>query len=198
VNEPGPRGPHTLRVFFALWPSAAERKALAAATAHAIGQIEGQPVFAANLHVTLAFLGSVPGRGIADLIGIGGQGGYPRVGLEFSCLEYWAKSKVLVAMPADSPAEGLEIVDRLWTRLETLGFTRESRPWHPHMTLVRKVRRPPPENLLISPRTATSDESAPWGLALVESTTHPSGARYKPLAEWPLDWRGRFWRGRSP
>ena len=25
-----------------------------------------------------------------------------------------------------------------------------------------------------------------WGLALVESVTHPHGARYRPLAEWPL------------
>lgn len=187
MNGPGPRGPHTLRVFFALWPSEVERQALVVTTADAIGQVDGQPVRAANLHVTLAFLGSVPGRGIADLIGVGGQGGYPRVGLDFSRLEYWAKPRVLVAMPVDCSTECLEIVDRLWTRLETLGFTRESRPWHPHMTLVRKVRRPPPENLRVSPRTATPGEPAPWGLALVESTTHPSGARYKPLAEWPLD-----------
>ena len=186
MSEPGARGPHTLRLFFALWPSAAERKALAATTATAIGQVDGQPVPAENLHVTLAFLGSVPGRGIADLIGIGGQGDYPRVELEFNRLEFWAKPKVLVAKPADSPTEGLEIVDRLWTSLEILGFARESRPWHPHMTIVRKVCRPPPENLRISPRTAIAGEPAPWGLALVESTTHPSGARYKPLAEWPL------------
>jgi 2'-5' RNA ligase len=186
VSEAGPRGPHTLRVFFALWPSVAERKALAATTANAIGQVEGQPVPAANLHVTLAFLGAVPGRGIAKLAGIGGQGGYPRVELEFSRLEYWAKPKVLVAMPSDSPDDGQEIVDRLWERLGTLGFARELRPWHPHLTVVRMVRRPPPENLQISARTATSGEAAAWDLALVESATHPSGASYKPLAKWPL------------
>lgn len=187
MTAPGERGPRELRLFFALWPGAAERKALAATTANAIGQVDGQPVSAANLHVTLAFLGSVPGRGIADLIVIGGQGGYPRVELEFNRLEYWAQPKVLVAKPSDVPRSALEIVNRLWAGLGTLGFARETRPWHPHMTIVRKVRRPPPENLQISPRTGVSRDPAVWGLALVESTTHPSGARYKPIAEWPLD-----------
>ena len=128
----------------------------------------------------------VPGRGFGDLTGIGGHGDYPAVGLRFDRLEYWAKPKVLVAMPAEIPAAGLEIVDRLWKRLAPLGFERESRPWRPHLTLARKVRRPPPENLRILPRIGASDDPAAWGLALVESTTHPEGARYKPLAEWRL------------
>jgi RNA 2',3'-cyclic 3'-phosphodiesterase len=186
VNEPGTRGPHTLRLFFALWPSAAERKALAASTAAAVAQVDGQPVPAANLHITLAFLGSVPGRRFVDLVGIGGQGPYSQVGLRFDRLEYWIKPKLLAAMPSEIPAAGGEIVDRLWERLVPLGFERELRPWRPHLTLVRKVRRPPPENLRIVPRELASSDPAPWGLALVESTTDPSGARYKPLAEWPL------------
>ena len=136
--------------------------------------------------MTLAFLGSVPGRGFADLVGIGGQGHYPRVSLRFDRLEYWAKPRVLVAMPVDIPPAGQEIVDRLWERLAPLGFERELRPWRPHLTLARKVRRPPPENLRSLPRIDASDDPEPWGLALVESTTHPEGARYKPLAEWPL------------
>jgi RNA 2',3'-cyclic 3'-phosphodiesterase len=186
VNEPGARDPHTLRLFFALWPSAAERQSLAASTAEAVSRVEGLPVPGTNLHVTLAFLGAVPGRGFGDLAVIGGQGDYPAVALRFDRLEYWAKPKVLVAMPVEIPATGREIVDRLWERLAALGFERESRPWRPHLTLARKVRRPPPENLQIVPRSGASDDPAPWELALVESTTHPEGARYKPLAEWPL------------
>ena len=186
MNEPGARGPHTLRLFFALWPGAAERKSLAASTADAVSQVDGQLVPAANLHVTLAFLGSVPGRRFVDLTGVGGQGNYPAVAMRFDRLEYWAKPRVLVAMPVEIPAAGREIVDRLWERLALLGFERESRPWRPHLTLARKVRRPPPENLRLAPGIGASDDPAPWGLALVESTTHPEGARYKPLAEWPL------------
>ena len=78
-----------------------------------------------------------------------------------------------------------QIVDRLWRSLEPLGFMRESRPWLPHLTLARRVRRPPPENLALAPVESTGD-APPWRLALVESTAHPGGARYKPLADWPL------------
>lgn len=186
AREPGARGPHTLRLFFALWPGAEERQWLAASTAAAVSQVAGLPVPGANLHVTLAFLGSVPGRKFGELAAIGGQGDYPAVSLRFDRLEYWAKPRVLVAMPVEIPATGRTIVDQLWDRLAPLGFERESRPWRPHLTLARKVRRPPPENLRIAPRNGVSDDPAPWGLALVESATHPEGVRYKPLAEWPL------------
>jgi hypothetical protein len=33
--------------------------------------------------------------------------------------------------------------------------------------------------------TDGGSESA-WRLALVESSSHPDGVRYKPLADWPL------------
>ena len=88
-------------------------------------------------------------------------------------------------MPVAVPQAAREMVDRLWTSVAPLGFERELRPWHPHLTLVRRVRRPPPENLPLAPVENAGDE-APWRLALVESTTHADGARYKPLADWPL------------
>ncbi len=186
MSEPGAAGPRKLRLFFALWPNDAKRQALAAATAAAVAQVDGLAVPAANLHVTLAFLGMVPGRRFADLVAIGGQGTYPAVDLAFDRLEYWLKPKVLVAMPSRIPDAGPEIVERLWGRIEPLGFERERRHWQPHLTLVRKVRRPPPEELHIAAAPAGSQSRARWSLALVESTTHPSGARYKALAEWSL------------
>ncbi|MEX0734362.1 MAG: RNA 2',3'-cyclic phosphodiesterase [Steroidobacteraceae bacterium] len=185
MNESGAAGPHRLRLFFALWPSAAERQSLAASTAAAIAQVDGQAIPASNLHVTLAFLGMMPGRTFVHLVEIGGQGPYPTVELTFDRLEFWVKPRVLVAMPSLIPAAGLEIVDRLWGRIERLGFEREKRPWQPHLTLVRKVRRRPPEGLRISTVPAGNSD-ARWTLALVESTTHPSSVRYKALAEWPL------------
>lgn len=177
--------PRKLRLFFALWPGDRHRAALVEAVADAVSQVAGQPVPPGNLHVTLAFLGSVPGRSFATLVAVGGQGPWPAVGLSFTHIEYWAKPKVLVAMPGQVPAAGREIVDRLWNGLESLGFARELHPWRPHLTLVRQVRRPPPENLGLAPVPAASEPSA-WRLALVESATHPEGPRYKPLADWPL------------
>jgi 2'-5' RNA ligase len=99
--------------------------------------------------------------------------------MAFERVEYWVKPKVLAALPAGLPPAGAEIVDRLWHRLEPMGYEREARPWQPHLTLVRRVRQPPPEGLAMTPIAA-----ADWRLALVESQSHPEGARYKPLADW--------------
>jgi 2'-5' RNA ligase len=175
-----------VRLFFALWPSPTRRQALAAATARAVSQVDGRAVPPANLHVTLAFLGAVPADRLPELVLAGGQGGHRAFEFDFDRLEYWPKPKVVVAMASAAPAAGVELVEQLWQRLEPLGFPREQRPWQPHMTLVRKIRRPPPDGLRFDPLPAGSvRDPTPWGLALVESVTHPDGARYRPLAEWP-------------
>jgi 2'-5' RNA ligase len=149
--------------------------------------VDGQAVPQANFHVTLAFLGLVPGRRFVDLVAVGGQGDYPMLDLGFDRVAYWPRPKVVVAMPDLVPAAGAEMVDRLWGRIVPLGFEREQRPWRPHLTLVRRVRRLPPDGpALRIGRIPAAAEPAPWGLALVESVTHPDGPHYQPLAEWPL------------
>lgn len=174
-----------LRLFFALWPSDACRAALARAAAPAILAVDGLPVPPGNFHVTLAFLGSVPGRTFAQLVQAAGQGAWPAVELAFDRVEYWAKPRVVVAMPLAIPDSGRAIEARLWQSVAPLGFARDDRPWRPHLTLARKVRRPPPENLRMAPVEMPGGAGA-WRLALVESTSRPEGVRYKPLADWPL------------
>lgn len=173
----------TMRLFFALWPGDACRAALARAAAPAVLAIDGMPVPPRNFHVTLAFLGAVAGRDFPGLVELGGQDAWPGVRLDFGRVEYWPKPRVAAAVTDAVPAEAEAFVDRLWGSLERLGFEREARPWRPHLTLVRKVRRPPPENLPLFPVEWPSGEAA-WRLALVESSSHPEGVRYKPLADW--------------
>ncbi|HYL02781.1 MAG TPA: 2'-5' RNA ligase family protein, partial [Steroidobacteraceae bacterium] len=57
----------TRRLFFALWPDAAQRTVLAHAVRKAVRNCGGRPVPAESLHVTLAFLGSVPESRMAEL-----------------------------------------------------------------------------------------------------------------------------------
>ena len=179
------RRARALRLFFALWPDDRLRTRLAAAAAPALAQVAGIPVPPGNLHVTLAFLGRTPASMLVSLMELGGQGPWPSVALEFERIEYWAKPKVLVTMPRATPEAGQVIVERLWTGLEPLGFAREDRPWRPHLTLARRIRRPPPENLAFAAVEMHADEPA-WRLALVESSAHPDGVRYRPLADWGL------------
>ncbi|HEU0224251.1 MAG TPA: RNA 2',3'-cyclic phosphodiesterase [Steroidobacteraceae bacterium] len=186
MNGPRPGRPRLRRLFFALWPDPALRRALAGATADAAAWAAGSRMPPANLHVTLAFLGMVPEDDIPELLAIGQRGHWPRIQLDFDRVEYWRKPKVLVAMPVTIPEAGVRIVDLLWSPLEQLGYEREARPWLPHLTLVRKVSRPPPrgEELPIPPRPAR--DAGAWKLALVESVTDPAGPRYTPLARWAL------------
>jgi 2'-5' RNA ligase len=185
VTAPAGRHVHAARLFFALWPGGSLRSALAAAAAPVVEQVAGEAVAPGNLHVTLAFIGPVPGAALVPLFEVGGQGPWPAVELAFERLEFWAKPKVLVAMPESVPAAGRAIVNRLWTGLERLGYPREARPWRPHLTLARRVRRPPPDNLVLAPVVPAGDEP-PWRLALVDSSAHPDGRRYKPIADWPI------------
>lgn len=185
MSGAGQGAPRKLRLFFALWPSAAHRAALAQAAAAAVAQVAGQPVPPGNLHVTLAFLGAVPGRTFARLVAIGGKAPWPAVRLDFGRIEYWAKPKVLVALADAVPATGVAIVDRLWESVTPLGFAREPKPWRPHLTLMRRVSRPPPETLGMVP-VLPNPGVPPWRLALVDSLAGPDGPRYKPLADWPL------------
>ena len=185
MSDAGQGEPRQLRLFFALWPGDAHRAALARASAAAVAQVAGRPVPPGNLQVTLAFLGSVPARRFAQVVEIGGQVRCPVVQLDFGRIEFWAKPKVLVAVAEAVPAAGQVIVDRLWHGLEPLGFAREPRPWRPHLTLMRQVSRPPPDNLGMAPVPPEPDVPA-WRLALVDSLASPDGPRYKPLADWPL------------
>jgi 2'-5' RNA ligase len=186
VSAAAERGPRKLRLFFALWPGERERAALWAAARPAVERVAGEAVSPGNLHVTLAFLGSVPGQTFANLVQLGGQGPWPAVEISFARIEYWVRPKVLVALATAVPPAGQEIVDRLWTGLEALGFARELRPWRPHLTLVRRVRRRPPDHLEMAPVEGPSP-GKDWRLALVESAAHPDGTRYRPLADWPLE-----------
>jgi 2'-5' RNA ligase len=61
----------SLRVFFALWPDANARERLAAAALDVAAQTKGVAPPAANLHVTLAFIGDVAPERIGALCGIG-------------------------------------------------------------------------------------------------------------------------------
>jgi 2'-5' RNA ligase len=168
------------RVFFAYWPDAKARQAVIEATRAAVASIDGQPVSASNLHVTLAFLGRVPSARIPEIVRIGARGDYPQAMLSFDRLQYWPQPKIVAALAETIPAAGQQLVDTLWECLLPLGIEREERPWRPHFTVVRRVRRPPPK-LTIPVIHWNCDR-----LALVESVSGPDGLHYTALAEWPL------------
>jgi 2'-5' RNA ligase len=158
------------RLFFALWPDDAERDAIVAA-ARRLFPLSGRPVSAADLHVTLAFVGSVDDARTDRLLEL--ERPLPGIPLCFDHLEHWPKPRVLVAAARQTPAALQHVVDELWRRLDRFGFARETRPFRPHVTLARDVR----------PQRAGAWSTACWharAIRLIESRpeTEP---RYGPV-----------------
>ena len=100
-----------------------------------------------NLHLTLAFLGSVSQRRLPQLMRIGRDcaGALATVeplALRFSRLDYWPGAQVLVASAASADAERL--AEALKAAATAAGFAPDLKSFRAHVTVARKVVRPPP------------------------------------------------------
>lgn len=129
-----------LRLFIALWPSAAAARQLAAVTDALHASCGGRRIPRENLHMTLAFLGSVmPGRvgGVeAAMRNVTGSG----FELELDAVEY-RKRGGLWWMRATHLAPNLErLVQCLRELLHASGLCIEHRRFVPHITLLRDAR----------------------------------------------------------
>ena len=190
----GPEGPPgqaaarepTRRLFFALWPDEAMRQAMAQATRKAARASGGRPVPMASLHVTLAFLGSVPERRLpelADLARTAAESVGPALELRFDHLEHWRAAHIVCAAPAEPPMPVAVLARALQDLLVGRGFTPDLKPFRPHVTVVRKVARPGSMDPLGKAHPVI------WRfaeLALIESRTLREGALYSVVGSYPL------------
>lgn len=176
----------TRRLFVALWPDETMRRALAHGTRKAVRASGGRPVPAGNLHVTLAFLGSVPERRLPELAAVARQSvgrlfedGMP-LELRWDRLEHWRAAQLLCAVAAEPSTRAAALAASLQGLLAQAGFAPDLKPFRPHVTVARKVARP--IRLAKMP-------PVPWSLrelALVESRTLPEGALYSVVESYPL------------
>ena len=164
------------RLFFALWPDEALRRATVAATGRVLAAAGGRAVPSDNLHVTLAFLGNVPEERVAAAIAAG-RAVPESAGVQlFDRIVQLGESGPLVLdARRPDPLHGL-VRATLAVALVEAGFALDGRPFRPHVTLARKpVHRVPPR-----PPDAASDVLA-WpyaGFVLAESVTGQEGSRY--------------------
>jgi 2'-5' RNA ligase len=158
------------RLFFAFWPDERLRGALETARSR-LFPLSGRPVAVAGLHVTAAFLGAVSQARLGTLLALGGP--VAPLTITFDRVEHWPKPRVLVAATTHLPQDLAQLVDRLWQRLDRLGFARETRPFRPHVTLARDVR---------SVRDDLPWKPLAWPvnrLDLIESVPTPDGVSYQ-------------------
>ena len=170
----------TQRLFFALWPPLSVRHRLAD-TAQDLGTRNGRPVAAANLHLTLAFLGAVdPLRRRCMERAADAVEGTPFT-LALSRVGYWPRPQVLWLGSPATPPELQQLVANLAAALQVCGYRPEPRPYRDHLTLARKVSGPS-RTQMVEPVVWPVDH-----FCLVESVTARHGPDYQVLKSWPLE-----------
>lgn len=168
------------RLFFALLPDAAARDALDELARELARETGGKAVPAANVHLTLAFLGSLPRDRLARVEAIGGATAQRAAAFDVALdrVGYFRAARVAWAGQAPTHPALQRLFDRLRTELASAGLPAEQRPFHPHATLARHCRRPPAD--MPWPGTRWRAEA----LTLMAPEALPGGARYRTLASW--------------
>ncbi|WP_157956818.1 RNA 2',3'-cyclic phosphodiesterase [Salinicola aestuarinus] len=166
------------RLFFALWPDDVSRRALAD-EAHRLapGCGDGDALPAENLHITLAFLGSVDTARIAPLIDLTQRWPSPCGDWTLDRLGHFPRPRIVWAGSLTPETALLTLQADLWQALSHHGFPPPQRDFTPHVSLVRQADRPPPETTLSEPVRWRFDH-----LALVASELGDGGSRYTTLA----------------
>ncbi len=168
----------TLRLFFAFWPRPEQRAQLAHSVRHTLEGSGGQAVPVENLHITLVFVGAVPESDLAKVESSAAtvvQTVEPEPAvIVLDVLDYWKKPRIVCLTTNQTPnARAARIAELLRDRLTAAGFALDPRPWRPHVTLARNVRRG---------SSIGAVQPVEWGfreLALVESQTGPEGSVYR-------------------
>ena len=187
-------------MFFALWPDAGQRAALVHATRKAVRSSGGRPVPEESLHLTLAFLGSVPEHRVTELHAIARRvaqaaaaSGAPIL-VSFDRLVHWAKPRLLCALAGEAadaaptagvpsarePASAPALAATLKDEAAHAGFSPDLKPFRAHVTVARKVAH------------ASGAQPLPpvrWhfdAFALIESRTEPAGPVYSAMGSYLL------------
>ena len=173
------------RLFFALWPDETQRRALEHASAKAVRHSGGRPVPMANLHVTLAFLGSVAAARIPDLHRIAREQAARLAHdapptLTFARLAHWKEAQILCALAAEESPTARALALALQDATAAAGLNPDRKPFQAHVTLARKVLRPG-EVPSLRPVVWRFDS-----FSLIDSRTEPSGSVYSVIDSYPL------------
>lgn len=168
------------RMFFALWPSAAERIALASWQPYLHELLGGRVMQPNTLHVTLVFLGLVVENRLEALQLAAQEVDFQPFDLRLTEVHYWEHNRIVYAAPEVIPARLAALVDQLAAKLSNHCFNFDRRSYKPHVTLLRNAKWSDPA-LPIQPEAC-------WKInkfVLVQSKGDEQGPCYEVLACFP-------------
>jgi len=128
-----------LRLFFALWPPREVADGLHAWASEAHAATGGRLTRAATIHLTLAFLGDIPGDRVAALIDCARRVRGSPFDLRLDEGRWWEHNGIVWAGPRAMPEPLRDLAAQLDSVLKEGGFRTEKRDFKAHITLVRRA-----------------------------------------------------------
>ncbi|MBU4681842.1 MULTISPECIES: RNA 2',3'-cyclic phosphodiesterase [Cedecea] len=141
----------------------------------------GRPVAAANLHLTLAFLGDVSEEKCRALSRLAGRIRQPGFNLKLDDAGQWLRSSVVWMGPRQAPRGLLQLANMLRSQAARSGCYQSPLPFHPHITLYRNAIRP-----VALPAPGFSWQFRVEEFSLYQSIFEQGRTRYQTLERWPL------------
>jgi RNA 2',3'-cyclic 3'-phosphodiesterase len=167
-----------VRLFFALWPDDEVRARLERWSRELHALCGGRTTRPENLHVTLAFLGSVEEARVAEVERAAGEVAPRAVSLVLDRPGYWKHNRIAWAGASTVPPPLDAFVAELRSALARSRVGFDAKGFVSHVTLLRDAREP---------KAMPALDPIPWkvdGFALVQSATLPRGSRYEIRRSW--------------
>ena len=174
--RPGPRA------FFAIWPDEPASRALGALAQRVALDAQGRATATERLHLTVAFLGTVPAAAVQPLIALGRTiaARAPRFALTLDRVGAFRDAGIAWVGASAPPVALLSLASELKLALGSAGFRIDERNFKVHVTLARRCERRP---RLPDPPSISWPVEA---MSLMASQLTSHGPRYEELARCPL------------
>lgn len=171
----------TRRLFFALSLPDTLQQQIVQWRAQQFPPEAGRPIAAANLHLTLAFLGEVSEQKAAALSQLAGRIVQPGFTLTLDDLGHWPGSGVVWLGCRQSPRGLLQLAALLRAQAARSGCYQSATPFSPHISLLRGAVRP-----VALPPAAPGWRVDCQTFSLYQSQYQQGRTRYQRLASWPF------------
>lgn len=169
------------RLFFALEIPAAIQQQVIQWRAAQFAPEAGRPIAAANLHLTLAFLGEISEQKQQTLMTLAGRIQQPAFTFTLDDAGHWPRSRVVWLGSRQPPRGLLQLANLLRAQAARSGCHQSAQPFHPHVTLLRNA----------APRVAIPAPGFHWTFPVTEFVLYASQfsqgrTHYQPLERWSL------------
>ncbi|WON77894.1 RNA 2',3'-cyclic phosphodiesterase [Serratia sp. UGAL515B_01] len=173
--------PHFRRLFFALSLPDALQQQVSRWRALSFHPDDGRPVVAANLHLTLAFLGEVSAQKEQALKMQAGRIAQTGFDMSLDDLGHWPGAGVVWLGTKRAPRALLQLAQLLRSQAARSGCYQSPLPFHPHITLLRAATK----HVAIPPATPNWRFNASH-FSLYQSVFEHGRTRYHELERWQL------------